>query len=66
MKWKESIYHHGDKRIIKRFALFPISAGSDKSSETRWLESVVIEQMFVDTIYETYWWNLRFIDEEPK
>ncbi len=42
---------HGDRRVIKRFALFPITI----CYETRWLETVYIKQR-----YNTYSLNIFY------
>lgn len=52
MEW--NIPKTGDKRIIKRFALFPIHAGNS----VRWLERCNIEQQYLN-----HWNNLRFVDK---
>lgn len=62
----------GDKRIIKKFALFPVKVitsnkfGEMIKSETRFMETVTIEQMYM--MYPVYglasnWNNIRFIDK---
>lgn len=53
MRWtqKEKQYaSNGDKRIVKRFLLFPLTL----NNETRWLEFVEIEQS-----YQGPYWNSR-------
>ena len=58
MRWK--IPNNGDKRIVKRFALFPIRI----DNECRWLEFVYIQQ-FYDDFYNPYpWRNECFVDHE--
>lgn len=47
-----------DRRIIKKFAWFPIEI----DREVRWLEKVVIEQKYYGTA--NGWISYRFIDEE--
>ena len=57
----------GEKRIIKRFAFFPIVI----LDEYRWLETVKIEQYYADSFdtdfgdgnYSGHWYNLRFIND---
>ena len=58
----------GDKRIVRRFLLFPLTIitiiHSDKTVyETRWLETVNIEQKYVGGICGNLWDNIRFVDE---
>lgn len=47
MKFIKPTYKLGQTRIIKKFALFPITIGN----ETRWLERVWIEQKIIKYIY---------------
>lgn len=54
MRWKQPQW--GDTRIIKRFALFPITVGS----ETRWLEWCYIKQHYGITM----WLEDGFVDKE--
>ena len=69
MRWKEP--NHGDIKIKKKFALFPITIGG----ETRWLEWVKIKYVYHSGIfrdpkdYYNYcyydgWRVVKFIDEE--
>lgn len=69
MKFNGYIPKNNDKRIIKRFALFPITI-YDRCDrwlqrthyERRWLETVYIEQY-----YETHmgcWTNYMFVDKD--
>lgn len=61
MRWKS--VRTGDKRIVTRFALFPIKI----QGEVRWLELCKIEQDAYDTDFYTYpWHNIRFIDKDGK
>ena len=53
MRWHKPYY--GDKKIITKFALFPITI----CRETRWLEKVTIEMEYGITM----WHYMRFIDE---
>ena len=48
---------HGDSRVIKRFAIFPIHT----TDETAWMETVYIYQ-----VYYSYfgWINERFTDAD--
>ena len=54
MKWKHP--KDGQKRIIKKFALFPIRL----NGETRWLETVYILQKYLDGNSCGYWDNKMF------
>lgn len=58
MRWSK--LKTGDMRIIKRFALFPITI----NSEVRWLEWCVIEQRAYDVDYYVFfpWHNKRFLN----
>ena len=52
------------KRIHQWFALFPVTI----DNETRWLERVEVEQIYVDKISpsgepEPGWYNLKFINK---
>ena len=52
----------GDMRIIKRFALFPITV----KYETRWLETVYILQIrkhFIGYLLSDYWDDIGFTDK---
>lgn len=58
MRWRK--LRSGDTRVIKRFAIFPISAGG----EVRWLEWVTIRQYAYDVDYYFFpWHNAEFIDD---
>ena len=51
----------GDKRVVRRLALFPIRVGN----EFRWLEFVRIEQTYYDPDYYQFpWHNTRFVEDE--
>jgi len=54
---------HHTTRIVKRFALFPISIKSwfQEQKDTRWLEYVKIEQIYYAD--NNRWKNKRFLDE---
>lgn len=58
MRWKVKTNKIGDKRIVKRFAIFPIEAGGS----VRWLEFVMIEQILASDAYDLVWKNNRFIN----
>ena len=60
---KSKIRKSGDEKIVRRFAIFPITIGSER----RWLEIVTIKQQFVE--YHAWmpvnrWYNIEFIDKE--
>jgi len=58
MKWEAGIKTKaGTERTIKRFAIFPITIGN----ETRWLETVYVDQFF--NIW-TGWTNEKFVTKE--
>jgi hypothetical protein len=68
MRWKpkhKPIPENGEKRIIKRFLIFPERI----EHEVRWLEFAKIEQVyhatrFTDTgrLIESYWFDNRWIN----
>ena len=57
---------YGDKRIIKKFLLFPRTIKGEANGigqqtiERRWLEWAIIEQTFGGG---EYWYDVRFVDE---
>jgi hypothetical protein len=63
MRWRTAPIAE-EKRIIKRFLLFPTSI----NNQTRWLEFANIEQEVevswceIGFIYITSWENIRWID----
>jgi len=59
---KRRNYKEGEKRIIKRFAFFPIWT----PTETRWFEWVTPEQMRKSNSYEEYWVNVKFINQASR
>ena len=69
MKFNGYIPKNNDRRIIKRFALFPITI-CDKCNprlqrryyERRWLETVYIEQNYES--YNGCWENYTFVNKE--
>jgi hypothetical protein len=63
MKITKKLPRYGDKRLIKRFALFPISIIQNHIKDTRWLEFVVIEQKFAEGLTDDFWENVRFINK---
>ena len=69
MKFNGYIPKNNDRRVIKRFALFPITIYDKCDSwlerkyyERRWLETVYIEQNYETR--EGCWVNYRFVDKE--
>lgn len=74
MKWLKFDYKIGDRRQKKKFAFFPITIEEPGKRETRWLETVVIEQEYTEGIvyytlepYDSgephfFWKNLRFVN----
>ena len=52
--------YYGSKRIVKRFAIFPIETRN--SSEYRWLETVYIKQRYerTDLVAFEGWNNICF------
>lgn len=59
MKWQR--VKTGDKRIVKRFALFPIYINND----VRLLEWCLIKQQAYDvSYYINPWFNISLIDSE--
>lgn len=64
MRWVKRFHGYGDKRIVKRFALFPITIYTTGRSETRWLAIVYIRQRFMEGYLEfpDYWLDEAFVD----
>ena len=68
----KKVYKRYDTRIIKRFALFPITIKHEYKDEivkeTRWLETCYIEQEYYDPdgYNEFEWRNVKFVDEGDK
>ena len=64
MRWE--LHSDKDKRIVKRFALFPVSDGN----EVVWLETYYMEQQYEEDFTDIFgiwlnrWNNLRFVDKE--
>ena len=55
MRWK-----HKTQRIIKRFAFLPITV----EAETRWLETVYIEQIYNEYYLLNPWIDSHFVTKE--
>lgn len=54
---------HGDKRVVRRFLLFPTKPL--KEDHYRWLETVTVKQQFGIGIWsDGSWIDIKFIDEE--
>lgn len=67
MRWKSKPYKCikllDSKRIVKRFAIFPILI----SGEYRWLETVYIKQIYrydFERMFEFYWENEQFVTKQ--
>jgi hypothetical protein len=74
MQWvskKQSGPNHGDKRIVQRFPIFPLSLPEIKNPQgddvyfTHWLELVFIEQRFYRGVLSgnTCWEDIRYATE---
>jgi len=51
---------NGEKRIVRKFSLFPITCNSQ---EWAWMEWVNVEQMYYGGIWiPEEWHNIRFVD----
>ena len=62
MRWKTKTRHeHGDVKIVKKFALFPIRIGE----EVRWLEMCKIKMTYWHYHIEmhTRWEYNEFVDD---
>jgi hypothetical protein len=72
MKTEKVHARSGDRRVIKKFALFPITITEFNPSEQRykskirWLERVRILQVFVEPLdgRKGYWVNWWFLEPE--
>lgn len=60
MRWHEPELH--ETRTVKRFAIFPIKI----DGETRWLETVFVEQVYYPDLTFDGWYNYRFIDRKRR
>lgn len=59
MKLRRKIWKHGDVRVVKRFALFPMYIGE----EGRWLQWVRVKQTFNKSFFNSDWWsNSEFLE----
>lgn len=61
------IWEDGDMRIVRRFALFPITCRrywDDRIDiETRWLQTVYVAQKYTRVWSEAWWINKHFSTE---
>lgn len=69
MKFNGYIPKNNERRIIKRFALFPITiyAKCDRWLERRYYESRWLETVYIEQNYESHtgWWeNYTFVNKE--
>ena len=69
MKRINKIYRRGDTRVIKKFLFFPCTLErNEETSETRWLEYALVEQMYTLKYsghgFYLDWEDIRFVDEE--
>lgn len=55
MRW--SLPKNGDRRIVRRFPLLPLTIGGD----VRWLESTRVDQVYEVFANRRGWTNLRFL-----
>ncbi len=68
-RWSKSKrrWSDGNRRIIKRFAFLPITCKQwwdDRvDTETRWFQTVYIEQQCTQSWHESWWENKRFVIE---
>lgn len=67
MRWIKRNHKYGDTRVIKRFALFPITVHTTGHSETRWLAIVYIRQRYCESLsclFSDYWSDEEFVDRD--
>lgn len=62
MRWVKKYNRQGDERIVKRFALFPMSISTGYIREICWLETVYIKQTFSEC-YNT-WLHEDFVTKD--
>ena len=62
MRWVKKYNRSGDERIVKRFALFPISICTGYIKEIHWLETVYIKQTFNE--YYNVWRYEDFVTRD--
>ena len=65
MRWFDKFPEINDLRIVKKFALLPVTIGK----ETRWLEKVKIEQRYIvlqnscsESGISNGWIDIKFMD----
>ena len=69
LRWskRKRRWRNDDCRIVKRFAIFPISCKEYRDdridTETRWLQTVYIIQMLRTAWDEYQWKNRRFVEK---
>jgi hypothetical protein len=63
------IWKDGDVRIIKRFALFPITCRKHWDDridiETRWLQTVYVAQQ-LKQLWDEWWWTNKYFSNEAE
>lgn len=57
MRWTVEEPKHGDIKVKRFFAVFPVKIGN----EIRWLEFVTVEFIYEDNLVENYWVMNRFL-----
>jgi len=55
-------YDIGDTRVVKKFALFPITSNKDGRVITVWLETVKIKQRLCGIVGDWWWEDEEFVD----
>lgn len=63
MRWKKKKPRHGQERMVRFFAILPVTC----EDETRWLEWVIVRQVYQlrrDILHRSYWVNMGFDTEE--
>lgn len=65
MKFIKLTPETSDTRIIKKFAILPITIRSFRRKETRWLEYVYVKQIYC-CYYDSYpsWDDVQFVTEK--
>lgn len=59
MKWNKDVHEMGDKRIVKRFLLFPTCLNGD----CRWFENALIEQELGAGLFAFAWYDMCYKEE---
>jgi len=60
MKWTKIKPLHGETRTRKFFAWFPVSVITGRVTDTRWLETVDIQEMYSQSYNR--WFTTHFMD----